>query len=467
MSLQIYNTMTRSREPFVPLEPGKVKMYVCGPTVYDYIHIGNARPVIVFDVVRSYLEYLGYDVNYVVNFTDVDDKLIRKARELNMEVPAVAEKFIAAYHEDLTGLNVPAASINPRVTESMDLIIDFIKDLVDKGYAYENDGDVFYRTKMFKDYGQLSGQNLEELQFGIRINVDERKENAEDFVLWKAAKPGEIYWSSPWGDGRPGWHIECSAMARHYLGDTLDIHGGGQDLQFPHHECECAQSEVITGKPLSRYWMHNGYIRIDNEKMSKSLGNGILVKDLRARHKPEALRYFMLSTHYRNPLNYNQETMSQAENSVERIANAVANVKHRLSMALKGNEEVSAELQMKLDGILRQFEEKMNDDFNTPDAITAVFEWVSEANLLLQRDVVNQAELQAVLQTFHSMNSVLRIYSKPSEELLDDEIEQLIAERVEARKTKNWGRADEIRDLLAAKGIVLEDTAQGMRWRRK
>ncbi|UQQ34827.1 cysteine--tRNA ligase [Paenibacillus polymyxa] len=467
MSLQIYNTMTRSREPFVPLEPGKVKMYVCGPTVYDYIHIGNARPVIVFDVVRSYLEYLGYDVNYVVNFTDVDDKLIRKARELNMEVPAVAEKFIAAYHEDLTGLNVPAASINPRVTESMDLIIDFIKDLVDKGYAYENDGDVFYRTKMFKDYGQLSGQNLEELQFGIRINVDERKENAEDFVLWKAAKPGEIYWSSPWGDGRPGWHIECSAMARHYLGDTLDIHGGGQDLQFPHHECECAQSEVITGKPLSRYWMHNGYIRIDNEKMSKSLGNGILVKDLRARHKPEALRYFMLSTHYRNPLNYNQETMSQAENSVERIANAVANVKHRLSMALKGNEEVSAELQMKLDGILRQFEEKMNDDFNTPDAITAVFEWVSEANLLLQRDVVSQAELQAVLQTFHSMNSVLRIYSEPSEELLDDEIEQLIAERVEARKTKNWGRADEIRNLLAAKGIVLEDTAQGMRWRRK
>ncbi|WP_420539399.1 cysteine--tRNA ligase [Paenibacillus polymyxa] len=467
MSLQIYNTMTRSREPFVPLEPGRVKMYVCGPTVYDYIHIGNARPVIVFDVVRSYLEYLGYDVNYVVNFTDVDDKLIRKARELNMEVPAVAEKFIAAYHEDLTGLNVPAASINPRVTESMDLIIDFIKDLVDKGYAYENDGDVFYRTKMFKDYGQLSGQNLEELQFGIRINVDERKENAEDFVLWKAAKPGEIYWSSPWGDGRPGWHIECSAMARHYLGDTLDIHGGGQDLQFPHHECECAQSEVITGKPLSRYWMHNGYIRIDNEKMSKSLGNGILVKDLRARHKPEALRYFMLSTHYRNPLNYNQETMSQAENSVERIANAVANVKHRLSMALKGNEEVSAELQMKLDGILRQFEEKMNDDFNTPDAITAVFEWVSEANLLLQRDVVSQAELQAVLQTFHSMNSVLRIYSEPSEELLDDEIEQLIAERVEARKTKNWGRADEIRNLLAAKGIVLEDTAQGMRWRRK
>ncbi|NEU26090.1 cysteine--tRNA ligase [Paenibacillus polymyxa] len=467
MSLQIYNTMTRSRELFVPLEPGKVKMYVCGPTVYDYIHIGNARPVIVFDVVRSYLEYLGYDVNYVVNFTDVDDKLIRKAQELDMEVPAVAEKFIAAYHEDLAGLNVPAASINPRVTESMELIIDFIKDLVTKGYAYENDGDVFYRTKKFKDYGQLSGQNLEELQFGIRINVDERKENAEDFVLWKAAKPGEIYWSSPWGDGRPGWHIECSAMARHYLGDTLDIHGGGQDLQFPHHECECAQSEVVTGKPLSRYWMHNGYIRIDNEKMSKSLGNGILVKDLRARHKPEALRYFMLSTHYRNPLNYNQETMSQAENSVERITNAVTNVKHRLAIALEGNGEVSAELQMKLDGILRQFEEKMNDDFNTPDAITAVFEWVSEANLLLQRDVVNQVELQAVLQTFHSMNSVLRIYSEPSEELLDDEIEQLIAERVEARKTKNWGRADEIRDLLAAKGIVLEDTAQGMRWRRK
>lgn len=466
MTLQIYNTMSRAKEKFVPQEPGKVKMYVCGPTVYDYIHIGNARPVIFFDTVRGYLEQTGHDVNYVVNFTDVDDKLIRKAEQLGTDVPHVAEKFIAAYYEDLEGLGIPKASSNPRVTENMPLIIDFIRELVDKDIAYENGGDVYYRTSKFAEYGKLSKQNLQKLQFGIRIGVDERKENPEDFVLWKAAKPGEIYWSSPWGDGRPGWHIECSAMAREYLGDTLDIHGGGQDLQFPHHECECAQSEVLTGKPLANYWMHNGFIRIDNEKMSKSLGNGVLVKDLRTQYKREAIRYFMLSTHYRNPLNFTEDTMEQAQNSVDRITNAVVNLKHRLQ-AVTVDQDSSAEFTARLEQIREQYHEKMQDDFNTPDAITALFEWAGEANQLLQQDVVNAADIRALLELFRELNAVLRIYTDAEPELLDDEIERLIEERVEARKSKNWARADEIRDELSAQGILLEDTAQGMRWRRK
>ncbi|MEC0243910.1 cysteine--tRNA ligase [Paenibacillus dokdonensis] len=468
MALQIYNTLNRSKEEFMPQEPGKVKMYVCGPTVYDYIHIGNARPMIFFDVVRTYLEQIGNEVNYVVNFTDVDDKLIRKAEQLSSTVPEVADKFIKAYFEDLEGLGIHKATINPRVTENMDNIIAFIQELEQNGFAYEKGGDVFYRTNKFPDYGKLSHQKLDELQFGIRINVDERKENPEDFVLWKAAKPGEIYWSSPWGDGRPGWHIECSAMARRYLGDTIDIHGGGQDLQFPHHECEVAQSEALTGKPLANYWMHNGYIKINNEKMSKSLGNGILVKDLRKEFKKEAIRYFMLSTHYRNPLNFNAETMDQAMNSVERIANAVGNLKHRLkTVTPDGHGQVRDEMKQKLDSILKQYYEKMDDDFNTPDAITAMFEWVNEANLLLQESVANPEELKAMLAAFDELNAVLRLYAGEEAELLDEEVENLIAERMEARKDKNWSRADEIRDLLAAQGIVLEDTAQGMRWRRK
>ncbi|MGF9700948.1 cysteine--tRNA ligase [Paenibacillus sp. MABNR03] len=466
MTLQIYNTMSRTKENFVPQEPGKVKMYVCGPTVYDYIHIGNARPVIFFDTVRGYLEQTGHEVNYVVNFTDVDDKLIRKAEQLGTDVPHVAEKFIAAYYEDLEGLGIPKASSNPRVTENMPPIIDFIRELVEKGFAYENGGDVYYRTGKFEEYGKLSKQNLQELQFGIRIGVDERKEHPEDFVLWKAAKPGEIYWSSPWGDGRPGWHIECSAMAREYLGDTLDIHGGGQDLQFPHHECECAQSEVLTGKPLANYWMHNGFIRIDNEKMSKSLGNGVLVKDLRTQYKREAIRYFMLSTHYRNPLNFTEDTMEQAQNSVDRIANAVGNLKHRLQ-AVTVDQDITAEFAAKLEQIRQQYHEKMQDDFNTPDAITALFEWAAEANQLVQKEVVNAAEIRALLELFSELNAVLRIYTDAEPELLDEEIERLIEERTEARKSKNWARADEIRDELSAQGILLEDTAQGMRWRRK
>lgn len=465
MTLQIYNTLTRHKDTFVPQEPGKVKMYVCGPTVYDYIHIGNARPMIFFDVVRSYLEVIGNDVNYVVNFTDVDDKLIKKAEQLGTTVPEVADRFIQAYYEDLDGLGIPRATHNPRVTENMNLIIDFIKQLEEEGVAYEKDGDVYYRTHKFPDYGKLSKQNLDELQFGIRIGVDERKEHPQDFVLWKAAKPGEISWDSPWGKGRPGWHIECSAMARNILGDTLDIHGGGQDLQFPHHECEVAQSEVLTGKPLANYWMHNGFIRIDNEKMSKSLGNGILVKDLREQYRREAIRYFMLSTHYRNPLNFSEDIMAQAENSVDRIANAVNNMKHRLN-TVTINEAIPQEREAKFAEIRDQFHEKMQDDFNTPDAITAVFEWVNEANSLLQAEVVNRAELEAMLALFDEMNAVLRVYTEEQDELHSD-VEKLIQERAEARKAKDWARSDEIRDELADMGIVIEDTPQGVRWRRK
>lgn len=468
MALRIYNTLTRNKELFVPQVPGKVKMYVCGPTVYDYIHIGNARPMIVFDVVRTYLEQLGNDVNYVVNFTDVDDKLIRKAEQMGTTVPEVADTFIGAYYEDLEGLGLTRATLNPRVTENMDSILEFIKELEEKGFAYENGGDVFYRTHKFEEYGKLSHQNLEELQFGIRIGVDERKEHPEDFVLWKAAKPGEISWDSPWGNGRPGWHIECSAMARRYLGDSIDIHGGGQDLQFPHHECEVAQTEALTGKKFANYWMHNGYININNEKMSKSLGNGILVKDLRKQYKWESIRYFMLSSQYRNPLNFNDETIDQAEKSTERIRNAVDNIKHRLT-AVVNDETVSINegLQAKLTEILASYHAKMQDDFNTPDAITAMFEWVNEANSLLQEPVVKASDLQALLEAFNEMNQVLRLYVDHEGELIDEEIEKLIVERVNARKDKNWSRSDEIRDLLASRGIVLEDTAQGMRWRRK
>lgn len=468
MALKIYNTLTRKKEEFVSLNPGEVNMYVCGPTVYGYIHIGNARPMIFFDVVRSYLENQGYKVNYVVNFTDVDDKLIRKAEEMNTTVPEVAERFIQAYYEDLDGLGIPRATANPRVTDNMNVIIDFIRELEQKGYAYESGGDVFYRTHKFPEYGKLSGQNIDELQFGIRIDVDDRKESPEDFVLWKAAKPGEIHWSSPWGEGRPGWHIECSAMSRQLLGDTLDIHGGGQDLQFPHHECEVAQSEAVTGKRLANYWMHNGYINIGGEKMSKSLGNGVLAKDLRSRYKREAIRYFMLSTHYRNQLNYTEEIMQQAERSVERISNAVNNLRHRLNAAFQsGAEQATPQWQAKLERVRELFHAKMQDDFNTPDAITAVFEWVSEVNALLQQPVVSHGDLKAALVLFEEMNSVLRIAMPAETELPNEEIEALIAERNEARKAKNWARADEIRNLLDERGIVLEDTPQGMRWRRK
>ncbi|PCK72468.1 cysteinyl-tRNA synthetase-like protein [Paenibacillus larvae subsp. larvae B-3650] len=461
----MFNTMTREKEEFKPVVPGKVSMYVCGPTVYNYIHIGNGRPAIFFDVVHRYLTYLGYDVTYVVNFTDVDDKLIRKAEETGETVKELADRFIEAYLEDMEALGIRKADINPRVTENMDEIISFIRSLVDKGYAYENGGDVFYRTQKFADYGKLSHQNLDELQYGIRIEVDERKENPQDFVLWKAAKPGEVYWSSPWGNGRPGWHIECSALVHKYLGETIDIHGGGVDLTFPHHECEIAQTEALTCKPMAKYWLHNAFLNIDNEKMSKSLGNGVLVREILKRVKPQVLRLFMMMAHYRNQINFNSDGLEQAANGLERIMNSVTNLKHRLKIAQEG--PADEQVKNRIQAIKAQFEAKMNDDFNTPDAITAVFELVSEANNTLKEERVNVSTLEMLLDQFKSFDTVLGILEPEETDLMDEEIEKLIAERTEARRAKNWARADEIRDILTEKGILLEDTPQGIRWRQK
>lgn len=468
MTIAIYNSLTREKEAFVPLVPGHVNMYVCGPTVYDYIHIGNARPVIFFDVVRRYFEYAGFKVNYVVNFTDVDDKMIRRAAELGVTVPELAERFIAGFNEDREGLGARPATINPRVTENIPEIVEFIAGLVGKGYAYENGGDVYFRTSAFPEYGKLSHKNLDELQYGIRVEVDERKENPQDFVLWKAAKPGEISWPSPWGAGRPGWHIECSAMALKYAGQTLDIHGGGHDLQFPHHECEIAQSESLTGQPLARYWMHNGFVNINNEKMSKSLGNGINPRELLKRTSAQAIRYVMLTTHYRSPLNFSEETLRQAENSVARLTTSRDNVLHRLSSADAGSRaEADAGLQEKIGQLRGEFRAKMEDDFNTADAVTVWFQLVSETNAYLQRETVEAAGLKLILGLIEEFDGVLGLLlPEAGDDLLDSEVEGLIAERTEARKNRNFARADEIRDLLAAKGILLEDTPQGIRWRR-
>lgn len=467
MTLHVYNTLNRTKEAFVPAEEGKVKMYVCGPTVYDYIHIGNARPMIFFDIVHRYLEAIGYDVTFVQNFTDVDDKLIRKAEETGLTVPEVADRFIEAYYADAEALGVKEADVHPRVTENMTEIIDFIRDLVGKDYAYESGGDVYFRTTKFEEYGKLSGQQLEDLQFGIRIEVDERKEHPQDFVLWKKAKPGEIYWESPWGQGRPGWHIECSAMVEKYLGISIDIHGGGHDLQFPHHECEVAQSEAKhDGKPLAKYWLHNGYIHINHEKMSKSLGNGITVKELLKGYKAEALRFFMLSSHYRSPLNYSHETMVQAEQSIARIENCLVNLEHR-QKAVWDHPSDDEALHARIKDIREKFHEKMKDDFNTPDAITAMFDLVAEANQYMKKDAVNADTISMLLSELREMNEILGIIKEESQELLDEEIDGLIQERTDARKAKNFARADEIRDILDQQGIVLEDTPQGVRWRRK
>jgi cysteinyl-tRNA synthetase len=469
MTLKIYNTITRQKETFQSIEPGKVKMYVCGPTVYDYIHIGNARPVIFFDLVKRYLTFLGYNVNYVVNITDVEDKMIRKAEQMGTDVSAIAEQFITAFLEDSKALGIQEA-VHPRVTDNMDEIVAFIVELIAKGYAYESGGDVFFRTDKFKEYGKLSRQNLEELQFGIRVEVDERKEQPQDFVLWKKAKPGEVFWPSPWGDGRPGWHIECSAMVKKYLGTTIDIHGGGQDLQFPHHECEIAQTESLSGQPMANYWMHNGYININDQKMSKSLGNGFNVRELLKNVGPEVIRFFMLSAHYRNPLNFSDDLIQQAQSSLERLNNCVANVQHRLQNNMESAViDPAAELKFteSARAILDYFMQKMNDDFNTADAVTAMFDLVNETNQYLQRVNVTEASLKLILEQFKTMDAVLGILEEPKSNLLDAEIEKLMEQRSKARAAKNWKLADEIRDLLVEKGIVLEDTPQGIRWRRK
>lgn len=465
MSIKIFNTLTREKEAFKPLEEGKVSMYVCGPTVYNYIHIGNARPAIVFDTVRRYLEYRGYDVDYVLNFTDVDDKIIKAANELGEEVPEVADRFIDAYLEDVGALGVKKATHHPRVMDTMDDIIEFVNVLVDKGYAYEADGDVYFRPRAFEDYGKLSHQSVDELRAGARIQVGEKKEDPLDFALWKQAKDGEIAWDAPWGQGRPGWHIECSAMAKKYLGETIDIHAGGQDLTFPHHENEIAQSEAMTGKIFAKYWMHNGYINIDNEKMSKSLGNFVLTKDLIAQYKPQVLRFFMLSVHYRHPINFTEELLESAKNSLDRIQTAYHNLEHRKSASLNLTED-NAEWLEKIADFKRDFEKEMDDDFNTANAISVLFELSKEANIYLNEPQTKLAVIEAFQDAIMELLEILGINLDTDKELLDEEIETLITERNEARKNRDFAKADEIRDLLKEKSIILEDTAQGVRWKR-
>lgn len=465
MTIQLYNTLTRKKEPFVPLEEGKVKMYVCGPTVYNYIHIGNARPVIVFDTVRRYLEYSGYEVTYVSNFTDVDDKIIKTANELGEEIGELTNRFIEAYFEDVGALGCRKADAHPRVTEHIADIIDFVNVLIEKGYAYESQGDVYYRTRNFDEYGKLSHQSIDELKVGARIEEGEKKENPLDFALWKAAKEGEISWDSPWGPGRPGWHIECSVMARAHLGDTMDIHAGGQDLTFPHHENEIAQSEAMTGKPFARYWMHNGYINIDNEKMSKSLGNFVLVHDIRKQIDPKVLRFFMLSVHYRHPINFSQELVESAANGLERIETVYNNLTHRLSASANLGDQKDIWM-YKIEDTVTAFKEAMDDDFNTANAISAIFDLTKLANLYLLEKNTEQSVLQAFIETIEQLMGVLGISLVEPDEIVDDTIEALIEERLAARRNRDFKRADEIRDQLKEQGIILEDTAQGTRWKR-
>ncbi len=465
MPIQLFNTLTRKKETFKPIEEGKVRMYVCGPTVYNYIHIGNARPAIVFDTVRRYLEYVGYEVKYVLNFTDVDDKIIKVANELGEEVPQLAERFINAYKEDIHAFHVKEADHHPRVTETMDDIIAFIKGLIDKGYAYEAEGDVYFKTRAFESYGKLSHQSVDELRVGARIDVGEKKSDPLDFVLWKQAKPNEISWDSPWGKGRPGWHIECSTMAKKYLGDTIDIHAGGQDLTFPHHENEIAQSEALNGKSFANYWMHNGYININNEKMSKSLGNFVLVHDIIKEHDPNVLRFFMLSVHYRHPINYSNSLLESAKNGLDRIKTTITNLEHRQhsSTDLTENNEVWLD---KLHEHKQRFFDEMNDDFNTANAISVLFDLAREGNLYLQERHTSSDVIEQFLQAFHDLLGILGVVFEQENELLDEEIEQLIAKRIEARKNKDFALADQIRDELKEKNIILEDTPQGTRWKR-
>ncbi|MFD1738262.1 cysteine--tRNA ligase [Bacillus salitolerans] len=465
MAIQLYNTLTRKKEEFKPIEEGKIKMYVCGPTVYNYIHIGNARPAIVFDTVRRYFEYRGYKVEFVTNFTDVDDKLIRAANDLGEDVPTIAERFIEAYHEDVSALGCQRADHHPRVTESMDIIIEFIEQLIEKGFAYESNGDVYYKTRAFDGYGKLSHQSIDDLRSGARIEVGEKKQDPLDFALWKAEKESEISWDSPWGKGRPGWHIECSAMAKKYLGDTIDIHAGGQDLTFPHHENEIAQSEANNEKTFSNYWMHNGYININNEKMSKSLGNFILVHDILKTVNPQVVRFFILSVHYRHPINFSEELVESAKSGFERIQTSYENLKHRIQTSSNLAEDNGVWLE-KISDIRQSFIKEMDDDFNTANAISILFELSKTANLYLMEKNTSEEVIQTFIHLFDDLAGVLGLSLIRQKEMLDDEIEALIEKRVEARKNRDFALADQIRDQLKEMNIILEDTAQGIRWRR-
>ncbi|MDQ0418236.1 cysteinyl-tRNA synthetase [Croceifilum oryzae] len=465
MTIKLFNTLTRQKEILIPLEENKINMYVCGPTVYSYIHIGNARCFVFFDVARRFLEHSGYEVNYVQNFTDVDDRLINASIETGLTVPEIAERYIEAYFDDMDTLGVKRASTHPRATENIQEMIEFIQGLIEKGYAYETNGDVYYRSLKKEGYGCLSHHSLEDLKSGARVEVNDLKESPLDFALWKAAKPGEISWDTPWGSGRPGWHIECSAMARRYLGDTLDIHAGGIDLCFPHHENEIAQSEAMTGETFVRYWLHNEFINMNNVKMSKSIGNVMSVVELRKHFQPLALRYFLLATHYRNPMNFTEDTLRQADESVARIQTAYENLQHRIQSAQSGEVDVSVVSQ--LEDLTGRFVAEMNDDFNSANAITVVFDSVRLANDLVSREVITQETGKLVIEWFETFAGRILGLIHSNGKSLEDEIEALIEERQQARKNRDFALADAIRNQLLEQGIVLEDTPQGVRWKRK
>ena len=463
--MKIFNTLTRSKEEFKPIEEGKVKIYACGPTVYNFIHIGNARPLCVFDVLRRFLEYIGYDVRFVQNFTDIDDKIIKRANEEGLTYKEVSEKYIEEFWKDVKGMNVREATVHPKATENIDEIIDIVSTLIDKGYAYAVDGDVYFSPSKFKEYGKLSHQPLEDLEAGARIMVGEVKKEPMDFALWKSAKPGEPYWESPWGHGRPGWHIECSAMVRRYLGKTIDIHCGGQDLIFPHHENEIAQSECCNGVPFAHYWMHNGYINVDNVKMSKSLGNFFTVRDVAEKYGYEPIRFLMISSHYRSPINYSTDIIEQCKASLARLYNCRDGLDFALEKAEDG--AVSDELLAMFDKRRQQFIDAMSDDLNTADAIAALFELVRDINSNVIAANANKGSVEEAIKVFDELAGVLGLVYDRKKDSLDDEIEALIEQRTQARKDRNWAEADRIRDELKAKGIVLEDTAQGVKWHRE
>lgn len=465
--MKVYNTLTRKKEELVPITPGEIKIYACGPTVYNYIHIGNARPLCIFDILRRYLEYRGYNVKFVQNFTDIDDKIIRRANEEHVDFSEISERYIKEFWTDADGLNVRHATINPKATENIDAIIQIISTLIEKGYAYEAQGDVYFSTEKFKDYGKLSHQPLEDLEAGARIMVGEVKREPMDFAVWKAAKPGEPAWDSPWGKGRPGWHIECSAMNWRYLGDTIDIHCGGQDLIFPHHENEIAQSECFTGKPFAHYWMHNGYINVDNVKMSKSLGNFFTVRDVAEKYGYEPIRYLLISAQYRSPINYSTDIIEQCIAALNRLYTCRDSLDFELKNAADAEHDGDKAIIDGFDKYREQFIAAMDDDLNTADAIASIFELVRDINTNVVGKTPSKALVEGAIAMFDELTGVLGLVYNRKTETLDSDVEALIEARTNARKEKNWAEADRIRDQLKEMGIVLEDTAQGVKWHRE
>lgn len=469
--MKIYNTMTKKKEEFVPIEEGKIRMYVCGPTVYNYIHIGNARPVVVFDTVRRYFEYKGYVVNFVSNFTDIDDKIIKRANEEGVSAVEISERYIKEYVKDTADLNIRPATMHPKATEEIGEMITLIKSLIDKNHAYAKNGTVYFRTRSFSEYGKLSKKNIDDLEAGSRIAVNDEKEDPMDFVLWKPKKEKEPYWESPWSEGRPGWHIECSAMSGKYLGEQIDIHAGGEDLIFPHHENEIAQTEACTGKPFANYWMHNAFLNIDHRKMSKSEGNFFTVRDIAKEYSMSVLRFFLLSVHYRSPINFSREIMESSKNGLERIQTAVEKMEYLIKFKKENGSNNSvmsgeeAKILEQIEDLNRKFDEVMDDDFNTADAVTAIFEMVSIANVNLTADSSFEL-IQKIYDKVTLLCGILGLETIKKNEVLENEVEQLIAERQAARKAKDFKKSDEIRNILLEKGIILEDTREGVKWKR-